>query len=332
MKQEIRALLDDKLLNEAAERFGLRRDSLINLHGFQNFVFGAMDDRRQARILRLTHTSHRTASMIQAELDWIWDLADHEVPAARPIRTRDHKPLAEIGSGNASFIVTAFEKAPGAKPDYRTYAEDERFIRQLGRFTGKIHARTKMYIPKPSAPIRSDWSQNQYLREFASYVTEAYSEVVDKKERFMEQLSALPKDPDSFGLIHGDIHQNNVHADGDRLTLFDFDECEYGWFAADIANSLFYATPLPSDGKDRREQAARRFYDSFMEGYCRENSLSAEWQRRIPLFLRLRELLVYAGAFRSLDLNRLHPWSKEMLEFTTNNMLHDLPFLDIDFA
>jgi hypothetical protein len=41
---------------------------------------------------------------------------------------------------------------------------------------------------------------------------------------------------------------------------------------------------------------------------------------------------VYSGAFRSLDFNNLHPWSKEMIENTTINIENDLPFLDIQFT
>lgn len=142
----------------------------------------------------------------------------------------------------------------------------------------------------------------------------------------------MPRDPDSYGLIHGDIHHNNFHVHKDELILFDFDECEYNWFVADIANPLFYATPLPSDGREQRYRTAKRFYDYFMEGYSKENVLDEYWLRRIPLFLRLREILVLSGAFRSLDFSNLHPWSKEMIETTTMNIENDLPFVDIQFT
>jgi amicoumacin kinase len=116
------------------------------------------------------------------------------------------------------------------------------------------------------------------------------------------------------------------------LTFFDFDECEYNWFIADIANPLFYVTPLKSEGIEQRNRAAKRFFDYFIEGYFLENSLENYWLKKIPLFLRLREILVYSGAFRSLDFNNLHPWSKEMIETTTINIENDLPFLDIEFT
>ncbi|TMV51506.1 hypothetical protein FE783_06940 [Paenibacillus mesophilus] len=104
-------------------------------------------------------------------------------------------------------------------------------------------------------------------------------------------------------LLNDDILQKCAGTFGFRreeLTLFDFDECEYNWFAADIANPLFYATPLKSNGIELRNRAAQRFYDYFMEGYFSRAFAIDLLAAKIPLFLRLREILVYSGAFRSL--------------------------------
>ncbi|UVI29189.1 phosphotransferase enzyme family protein [Paenibacillus spongiae] len=330
MDRAIRALLNNRILEESAGKFGFHPDDLTDLGGFQNFVYGAHRDAKHC-VIRIAHSSHRSLAMTEAELNWISYLMNHGVRAAAPIRSIEGKWAARINSGEDYFVATAFESAPGAKLDYRIYTEDSQWVRRLGRMIGRIHALTKAYRVQEGSPRRCDWYENHYLTRISSYVPASYEHVLEPIQRFLGEIRLLPQDPDSYGLIHGDIQLGNFHAHQDGLTLFDFDECEYNWLAADIANPLFYATPLKSDGVELRNATAQRFYDNLMEGYCRENTLETYWLERIPLFLRLREILVYSGAFRSLDLNNLHPWSKEMLDTTTSNLMNDLPYLAIRF-
>ncbi|MDF2649214.1 MAG: aminoglycoside phosphotransferase [Paenibacillus sp.] len=331
MEKEIKALLNDEILKESASKYGFCKEDLTDLHGFQNFVFEA-NRGTQGCIIRIAHESHRSLKLIEAELDWVMYLSNHGVNAAAPIRSLEGKLVHIINHRDSYFVTAAFEKAPGAKPHYQLYMENKHLIQQLGRTTGKIHALSKKYKPETLGARRRDWTENNYLVNFSNHVPASYSKVIEKTQYFLNELRLLPQDADSFGLIHGDIHLNNFHVHHNELTLFDFDECEYSWFVADIANPLFYATPLKSDGQEKRNQVARRFFDYFMEGYFQENSLESYWLKKLPLFLRLREILVYSGAFRSLDLNNLHPWSKEMIETTTNHIENDLPFLDISFT
>jgi len=331
LEKTIRALLNDSILKEAAGIYGFDHGGLTDLHGFQNFVYRARRD-SQMYILRIAHSSHRSLEMTEAELEWIQYLVRHGVNAAAPITSIEGKLAGRVNLDDSYFVVTAFEKAEGGKPDGMTFMENNDMIRKLGRLTGKIHALSKKFPADKRGLQRKNWNENHYLSKFADYIPAPYTHVIEKTNQFMDGLHSLPRDPDGFGLIHGDINFNNFHVYNGELTLFDFDECEYNWYVADIANPLFYVTPLPSDGEDKRNRAAKRFYDHFMDGYARENTLDALWLKRMPQFLRLREILVYSGAFRSLDLNDLHPWSKEMLETTTRNLEHDLPFLEIDFA
>jgi Ser/Thr protein kinase RdoA (MazF antagonist) len=331
VKKEIRALLTNEMLNESAEKYGYTINDLTDLRGFQNFVYKASRDTRSC-VLRIAHSSHRTLSLSEAELDWVMYLHHHGVSAAAPIRSVEGKYVNRVDREDDYFVITAFEEAPGFKPHYTAYMENKDLIRKLGRLTGKIHALTKKYRGSQGPSKRYDWHENNYLAKFGEYVPDYYAHLLEKTEKFLDGLSSLPKDADSYGLVHGDIHLNNFHVHNGNIILFDFDECEYNWYTADVAYPLFYATPLPSDGEEQRNRAAQSFYDHFMEGYSQENTLDPSWLQRIPLFLRLREILVLAGAFRSLDLNHLHPWSKEMMDTTTRNIENDQPFLDIRFV
>lgn len=114
------------------------------------------------------------------------------------------------------------------------------------------------------------------------------------------ELHALPKDTDTYGLIHNDFNDGNFTVDYDNgdITVFDFDDSCYFWFMYDIAcaweggigRTMF--RPL-----EERRDFMDRYMEQVMTGYNRENTLSAEWLDRLPLFLRLvqmQELMHFA--------------------------------------
>ncbi len=58
-------------------------------------------------------------------------------------------------------------------------------------------------------------------------------------EDLLKEIETLPKDKDSYGLIHNDLHPGNFLIDGERIHLIDFDGCMYSWYAFDIGNALY---------------------------------------------------------------------------------------------
>jgi amicoumacin kinase len=55
---------------------------------------------------------------------------------------------------------------------------------------------------------------------------------------------------------------------------------------------------------------------SFLRGYREEAEISNEWLSKLPLFLRLREIIVYAGMHRSYDMTKLDDWTRDYLAFS----------------
>ncbi|WP_275589203.1 phosphotransferase enzyme family protein [Paenibacillus sacheonensis] len=150
-------------------------------------------------------------------------------------------------------------------------------------------------------------------------------------------LSALPRDSRTFGLIHGDIGVGNFCVDErGGITLFDFDEAQYSWFVEDIALQLYYLVYVygGEDGQAYREDQARRFMKHFMRGYLLEHALDDEWLGRIPLFLRLRELIVYIGSFRSWDGDETfgssdNQWFKDWIAESKARIENGIPIVNI---
>ncbi|WP_438496893.1 hypothetical protein [Paenibacillus sp. IHBB 3054] len=88
------------------------------------------------------------------------------------------------------------------------------------------------------------------------------------------------------------------------------------------------------EGKDSREDQARRFLAHFMKGYTRENTLEDYWMAQIPLFLMLRELIVYIGVFRNYDVDESfsslnNQWLKDWIAESKQRIEQSIPIVDI---
>lgn len=70
-------------------------------------------------------------------------------------------------------------------------------------------------------------------------VPEQLPRVCEKLVTLLGELRALPRTPDGSGMIDADFNDGNFTVDdatGD-LTVFDFDDCYYGWFAYELASA-----------------------------------------------------------------------------------------------
>ena len=73
--------------------------------------------------------------------------------------------------------------------------------------------------------------------------------------------------------------------------MFDFDNCEYNWFVADLGTAVFEAATCGCQ-KLPRDEFIKGFLDRFIEGYEREYPLGAAADQ-VPLFAKLREICIY---------------------------------------
>jgi len=152
---------------------------------------------------------------------------------------------------------------------------------------------------------------------------------VERYQSYFEQVERLPKDRDSYGLIHFDAHEANFFIDpAGRITLFDFDDCCYNWFIYDIAIVLFYKVMGNPDIPAFTEE----FMTHFLRGYSRENHLDPKWLKAIPIFLKMREIDLYAVIHRSFDVENLEdPWCMRYMKDRKRLIEDDVPYINFNF-
>ncbi len=138
----------------------------------------------------------------------------------------------------------------------------------------------------------------------------------------------------TFGLTHGDVHVGNLRRDGATITLFDFDDCQYSWFLDldDIVTLLYYLVYVygGEDGRRLRESQARRFLAHFLRGYQETFTFEDRWLADIPVFLQLREIIVYVGMYKNhADLSNLNLWGRDFMREARQRMAQGEPIVDI---
>ncbi len=332
-REEAAQICERDVLEPAARLFGTSKERLgkfDDYEGCANLVYH-YEQAGQPRVLRLSYRPDRPVEMIQAELHFVEYLAQGGVRVSRPLPSIQGNLVEVIPAGGIPFVAAAFARGKGMRvPDnryrYRQGVPIEEYFQNWGQVLGQMHRLAKTYQPLSTAIQLPAWHQWEDTRGFP--YGERLPSIQQKYDQLIAELHALPKDVDSYGLIHNDFNDGNFTVDYENgdITVFDFDDCCYFWFMYDLACAW-------EGGIGRttfRPLAERRaFMDHYMEqvltGYTRENTLSEAWLARLPLFLRLvqmQELVHYAQYLDEPDEE-----IQAGLRYKTYCIEHDIPYL-----
>jgi Ser/Thr protein kinase RdoA (MazF antagonist) len=99
--------------------------------------------------------------------------------------------------------------------------------------------------------------------------------------RLREIQQRVGQAPETFGLIHGDLHQENYFFHRGQVRAIDFDDCGYGYYLYDLAVTL-------SEVQWRKDTPELR--KSFLIGYRSIRDLSSEHEGYLDTFITFRDL------------------------------------------
>lgn len=105
--------------------------------------------------------------------------------------------------------------------------------------------------------------------------------------RLIADIAGLPRDPDGFGFVHGDLHPWNIVFAGDLAGPIDFSDCGWGHLGLDLAASLQYLRFPLAGNVDHRSQYAR-LHDSLLQGYAATCPLPPGVGRQIEVYIVAR--------------------------------------------
>lgn len=103
------------------------------------------------------------------------------------------------------------------------------------------------------------------------------------RERARAALIAYGARPDNFGLIHADLHPENIVYNGKDLALIDFDDSAYGWHMYEITSTLI---------EDRFDPDFDALRAALLEGYREHRPLAERDVDMLSVFLLIRGMAI----------------------------------------
>lgn len=194
----------------------------------------------QSYILRISHHHWRSRLDVDFELELLNFLHQRQLPVAYPIPTIDRALFVTIPALEGDRYAALFPYAEGTIPlgDLDT---DQGAI--LGEILGKLHSMGLDFAYRATPKTLSlDYLLDSSLTAIAPFLQQNCSELnylKHKVEDIKEKVVKLPQKAPYWGICWGDPHSGNAHFTQDnRITIFDFDQCGYGWRAFDVAKFL----------------------------------------------------------------------------------------------
>lgn len=218
-----------------------------------------------------------------SELEWLNYLQECGVSAVRPLCIQPGEYIHQV-SDSLYFIL--FHKAigkhvnPGDKAVWNLL-----LFERWGEALGRLHSCAKSY---KAVHARPHWSENPILH---SARLDTDSLVSQKWKVYQKEFSSLSISKDEFGLIHGDLHPHNFLLHDEALTLIDFGDSEYHWFAYDVAIAVYHMAQTVPEGAGKKD-AVLSFYNAFMNGY-RKGNPDTGFIAQIDYFIDYRYLFSY---------------------------------------
>lgn len=296
MRKEIEALMNPQLVRAAASKWSAK-GKIELLDDVANYVYQFQDEDGW-KILRITHSSHRTEDQIIAELDWVNYLSRQGVPVAPPCLSRNQRLTETFSVQDSYFTAVVFDFAPGQlieNADPKEWNPD--LFHQLGAIMGRMHKLSKDYDPSHLTEKRPDWQEEALIKNSRLYLPSELQSAADELADILHQFDQFQLTKDNYGLIHSDVNPTNFHVMDGNITLFDFDDCAYNWFINDIAVVI----PLYSKvfSEPNWEEKINEFVYWFLIGYRTENDLDDSWLDFLPTCLRLQNIITLVAMFEA---------------------------------
>ncbi|OPZ23085.1 MAG: Homoserine kinase [bacterium ADurb.BinA186] len=279
----------------------------------ENIVYSCQRNGEKV-FLRLTSPLRRSRDEIVAELDWIEFLTGEHIPVARPVKSIRGDLSETVYVRGRQFEACVFREILGEHPTERIF-QDGKFLFDLGVLLARMHEASLNYS---SSHRRENWYEERGLRHAREAARSSKHTVLrNQLEKSIEWMKNLSKE--NYGLIHADCGPSNLFIQPDgTISLIDFDDCCYHWFAFDVA-FVVYSLALNSC-HEKFDVLERQWLENLLSGYRSIRVFSERDEKLIPRFVEFACLRIIfwieyhenLGTFRDevlLGVNKIKQWA-----------------------
>ena len=216
-------------------------------------VFRLDDAAGNARYLLKIHESAGdslmdTPAQIETQMAWLAQLAnDGEVVVQTPFANRDGNYVTltqlagmdRLSPATLQKWITA-EHVAQWQPQH-AFAVGE-LLATLHRISSQWQGRdSEQFGAYHEDFLRNDVERLAITLELELIDAEQYQLIRRSGERILAMLAQIERTPESWGLIHGDLHQGNVLFDGGKAVALDFGAFR-SYYLYDLGVSLYHAS------------------------------------------------------------------------------------------
>lgn len=239
----------------------------------------------QRFVLRIYRHDQRSYDQIREEVELLLSLNAAGVSVSYPLPDVNRNFITAIAAPEGIRHAVLFSFAQGKFSPVLT----ENQLRVLGREMARFH------LLSPVTPAKkSRWSFDtnttllkplDAIKDYSAVYPEGYDWLCTMAQKTARALSALDTAGFTSGYCHFDFFPKNFHFDEeDRITIFDFDFCGYGWRINDL---MTFRTSLWFDVHTGRlqETDADKSFRIFLSSYNEINLVTEEERKAIVLLM-----------------------------------------------
>lgn len=290
-----------KLAEEAIKHWDVEVKS-INLHlQSENTVFKVEGLDGNTYALRVHRKGYHDLEELNSEHVWTSSLSNAGLLVPEAVVTRSGEAYTSVSFLNSSEYryVGLVKWIEGTILNDLILDLEEKDVsdvyESLGKVVAKFHKATIAW-EKPKDFKRHSFDTDGFLgsKPFWGRFWEAQNATTREREKLSlirnnitEILSKLPRDINSFGMIHADLHSQNVLIQGKSLSVIDFDDSGFGWYGFDLAVAIWDRLDFTATGCHFDIA-----YKSLIRGYLEERPNAKDIIETIPTFLLMRTLMI----------------------------------------
>ena len=290
-----------KLAEEAIKNWDVEVKS-INLHlQSENTVFKVEGLDGNTYALRVHRRGYHDLEELNSEHVWTSSLSNAGLLVPEAVVTRSGEAYTSVSFLNSSEYryVGLVKWIEGTILNDLILDLEEKDVsdvyESLGKVIAKFHKATIAW-EKPKDFKRHSFDTDGLLgsKPFWGRFWEAQNATTREREKLSlirnnitEILSKLPRDINSFGMIHADLHSQNVLIQGKSLSVIDFDDSGFGWYGFDLAVAIWDRLDFTATGCHFDIA-----YKSLIRGYLEERPNAKDIIETIPTFLLMRTLMI----------------------------------------
>ena len=283
------------LLPTITELYGLNGYEIKPIDGHEggrNLVFVCEKEGAIPKIVRISFLDDRNRNDFLAETEYIRYLHQHGGSVSNVVNSCNGNMIEEIVHDNHTYFACVFEKAKGKQLaengyQYREGVPISEYYYNCGKTLGKLHQLSKGYAPDHK---RSGFFDKFNARYIDKLIPETLSTLKKRLYKLIEELDALSKDGETYGVIHFDFSDGNYNIDFDtgEITVYDFDNSCFGWYLYDLANLWTHGVGwVAHEPKtDKRKAFMDDYFNTIVEGYRSETDISDEALKQLPLLIQ----------------------------------------------